>query len=181
MKRKELYNPKNKKVRQLYDLLNELKEELDQVFLKELNRSLPFTEVLFDRWERAQSLGFGKGTSVYDSCLIFGSVSVGENTWIGPNTILDGSGGLRIGNNCSISAAVHIYSHDTVDWAVSGGEKPYKYSPVLIEDNCYIGPQSIIAANVSLGKGCIVGANSFVNQSFPSFSKIAGNPAKLIS
>jgi len=181
MNRNQVLIGKNEKIRQLFELLVELRGEMDQFILKELNRSLPFAEVLFDRWERADALGFGKGTSVYDSCLIFGKVEVGENTWIGPNTILDGSGGLKIGSNCSISAAVHIYSHDTVQWATSGGIEPYEYHAVCIEDNCYIGPQSIIASNVSLGKGCIVGANSFVNQSFPSNSKIAGNPAKLIS
>jgi acetyltransferase-like isoleucine patch superfamily enzyme len=142
---------------------------------------LPFAEVLFDRWERAVALGFGKGTSIYDSCLVFGDVKVAENTWIGPNTILDGTGGLEIGSNCSISAAVHIYSHDTVKWAVSGGKEPYEYAPVKIGNNCYIGPQTIIASGIELGAGCIVGANSFVNHSFPPNSKIAGNPAKIIS
>lgn len=168
MNRKATLEREDEKLNQLYDLLLELRGGLDKAFLKELNRSLPFAEVLFDRWERAQSLGFGKGASVYDSCLIFGNVLVGENTWVGPNTILDGSGGLTIGNNCSISAGVHIYSHDTVKWAVSGGVDSYEYSAVSIGDNCYIGPQSIIASGVQLGKGCIVGANSFVNQSYPA-------------
>ena len=32
--------------------------------------------------------------------------------------------GSKIGDNCSISAGVHIYSHDSVDHAVSGKKKP---------------------------------------------------------
>lgn len=180
MNRQEILNSKSKKIKELYELINELKENLDFAFEKELNRSLPFAEVLFDRWERGKSLGFGQGTSIYDSCLVFGKVEVGENTWIGPNTILDGTGELKIGSFCSISAAVHIYSHDTVAWSISGGKEPYEYASVLIGDNCYIGPHSIISSGVKLGNGCIVGANSFVNRSFPSGSKIAGSPAKLI-
>lgn len=95
MNRSKVLATKSVKVIQLFELLKELKSDLDEAFFEELNRRLPFAELLFDRWERAEELGFGKGTSVYDSCLIFGEVSVADNTWIGPNTILDGSGGLK--------------------------------------------------------------------------------------
>jgi acetyltransferase-like isoleucine patch superfamily enzyme len=144
------------------------------------NRILPLSELVQDRWEKAKFAGFGKGTSVYDSCYIFGEVKIGENTWVGPFTLLDGSGGLTIGSNCSVSAGVQIYSYDTVRWAISGGIESYEYDQVTIEDNCYIGPNTIIAKGVHLRKGTIVGANSFVNKSYPENAKIAGNPAKII-
>jgi acetyltransferase-like isoleucine patch superfamily enzyme len=147
---------------------------------KEYNRVLPINELLQDRWEKAKFAGFGKETSIYDSCHIYGDVIVGNNTWIGPFTILDGTGGLVIGSNCSISSGVQIYTHDTVQWAISGGKEPYEYNNVIIEDNCYIGPNSIISKGVHLKKGTIVGANSFVNKSFNVGAKIAGNPAKSI-
>jgi acetyltransferase-like isoleucine patch superfamily enzyme len=165
----------------LFFQLKRLKDHFDGRFLTELNRHLPMADMLFDRWERAKLLGFGEGTSVYDSAHIFGNVKVGKNTWIGPFTILDGSGGLSIGDNCSISASVQIYSHDTVKWAVSGGEEPYEYAMTTIGDNCYIGPNTIIAKGVSIATGSIIGANSFVNKSFPEGSKIAGSPAKQIN
>jgi acetyltransferase-like isoleucine patch superfamily enzyme len=109
-----------------------------------------------------------------------GNVQVGENTWIGPFTILDGSGGLTIGSNCSISAGVHIYSHNTVKWALSGGKCPYEYAPVTIGDNSFIGPQAIIQNGITLGAHVVVAANSFVNASFPAGSIVGGNPARML-
>lgn len=162
----------------LINILLRLYKRRRAVIREKFNRVLPMGETLSDRWEKASFLGFGKGTSVYDSSIIFGKVKVGENTWIGPNTILDGTGGLTIGNNCSISAGVQIYTHDSVQWAISGGVAPYEYASVVIEDNCYIGPNTIIERGITIGKGTIVGANSFVNKSFAAGSKIAGSPAK---
>ena len=138
-------------------------------------------ELFTDRWEKAKFLEFGEGTSIYDSALVIGDVNVGSKTWIGPNVILDGSGGLIIGSFCSISANVQIYSHDTIKWATSGGVKPYEYAPTSIGNNCYIGPNVIIQKGVRIGDGVIVGANSFVNRDIASGSKIAGSPAKIIS
>lgn len=143
------------------------------------NRGLPFAECLVDRWERAKMLGFEEGSSIYDSALVLGDVKVGKDTWIGHNVILDGSGGLEIGSNCSISAGVQIYSHDTIEWAVSGGKKNYKYEKTVIGDNCYIAPNVIIQKGITIGKGSVVGANSFVNKDVPKDSKAFGTPIKI--
>ena len=163
-----------KKIKRLY-------LKLQNKMMKRWDRALPFAELVVDRWEKAELLGFGKGTSIYDSSIILGNVEVGDNTWIGPNTMLDGTGGkLTIGNHCSISTGVHIYTHDTVDYCVSGGIVPKSCDSVYIGNNCYIGPKVIISKGVTLGDCCIVGANSFVNKGFDDYSIIAGTPAKKI-
>jgi len=162
------------------DELKDSLKELEQTIRTERNRSLPIPELLSDRWERAASLGFGEGASIYNSALVFGKVEVGANTWVGPYTILDASGGLTIGSNCSISAGVQVYSHDSVAWAISGGEKSYEYAPTSIGDNTYIGPNSIISRGVSIGSRCVIGANSFVKKDVPDGTKVAGSPAQVI-
>lgn len=142
------------------------------------NRVLPVGEYLNDRWEKARYLGFGEGTSIYDSSLVFGDVSVGRDTWIGPFTILDGSGGrLMIGGHCSISAGVQIYTHDTVRWAVEGGDR--KTGPVTIGDNCYIGPNTIIACGVVIGDRVVIGANSLVTRDIPTDARAWGTPCRV--
>jgi acetyltransferase-like isoleucine patch superfamily enzyme len=144
------------------------------------HRTLPLSEYIVDRWEKARELGFGEGTSVYDSVHIFGDVSVGKDTWIGPCVILDGSGKLSVGSNCSISAAVHIYTHDTVKWAISGGDESYEYAETRIGNNCYIGPHAVIAKGVVIGDGCIIGAHSLVLKNIPANRKAFGNPCEVV-
>ena len=146
-------------------------------FQLKYNRVLPFADCVIDRWDKAQLLGFGEGSSIYDSSLVFGHVKVGSNTWIGPHTILDGSGGiLSIGSNCSISAGVQIYTHDTVMRSISGGVKPIDKDPTVIGNDCYIGPNTIIAKGVKIGDRVIIGANSLVLTDIPSCSKAFGTP-----
>jgi acetyltransferase-like isoleucine patch superfamily enzyme len=154
---------------------------LRQEMLDKWKRCVPLNDLLTDRWEKAQFLGFGKKTSVYDSCLILGDVQVGENTWIGPFTVLDGSGSLTIGSYCSISAGVQIYTHDSIQWALSGGKEEIIKSLTKIGSRCYIGPNTIIGKGVTIGDACIIGANSLVLQNIPSGMKAFGNPAQLIS
>lgn len=159
--------------------LRRLKEQRDEELRAQFDRSLPFADAQFDRWDRAKSLGFGEKTSIYDSSALFGSVQVGTNTWIGPFTMLDGSGGgLTIGDYCSISAGVHIYTHDTVLWAISGGVQNARKGSVVIGSNTYIGAQSVIIAGVSIGSRCVIAANSLVNRDVPNGAIMGGTPAR---
>lgn len=159
-----------------FSILNKIIETKKNKF----GRFLSFGDYFIDRWIKAELMNFGNGTSVYDNVLIIGDVKVGENTWIGPNVILDGSGKLEIGSNCSISAGVQIYTHDSVKWAITGGKQKYEYSKTIIEDNCYIGPYCVITKGVRIGKGSIIGAFSLVNKDIPPFSKAFGIPVKVI-
>lgn len=170
----------NKDSKKTLEELNALHKDLFGAFRSQFDRSLPFTDEVFDRWERAKDLGWGEGSSVYDSAYVFGDTKVGKNTWIGPFTIIDGSGGLKIGDNCTISSGVHIYTHNNVKQTLSGGKLPIEREPVSIGSNTYIAPQTVIAMGISIGNSCVIATNSFVNKSFPDNAIIAGNPAKQI-
>lgn len=154
--------------------------DLRAKILQEWQRALPFNEELFDRWERAAFLGFGEGSSIYDSSIVFGDVAVGEHTWIGPSTVLDGSGGLSIGRWCSISAGVHIYTHDSVAWALTGGRAEYARAPTSIGDCCYLGPLTVVEKGVTIGHHCVIGAHSFINKDVPAFSIVWGTPGRVV-
>jgi acetyltransferase-like isoleucine patch superfamily enzyme len=168
-------------------MLEQLLQNLKALWLarrREVNakylRSLPLADYVVDRWEKARELGFGEGSSIYDSVLVLGDVHVGRNTWIGPFVVLDGSGGLTIGSNCSISAGVQIYSHDSVAWALSGRTADYRHAATSVGDNCYIGPNVVVAKGVRIGNGCVIGAQSLVLGDIPDGSKAYGTPCRVV-
>ncbi|NKC11594.1 MAG: acyltransferase [Gammaproteobacteria bacterium] len=153
--------------------------ERDAELREHFQRSLPLQDAMMDRWERAQRLGFDEGASIYNSAIVFGDVNVGEQTWVGPYVVLDGSGGaLSIGAFCSVAVAVHIYTHDTIGWALSAGRLGPRTAPVAIGNCTYLGPQSIIAAGTTIGTRCVVAANSVVNCDVPDGTVVGGSPAR---
>jgi acetyltransferase-like isoleucine patch superfamily enzyme len=167
----------------LQDELIALNKRLKEQFMSKWKRSIPFYEEMLGedaRWERARGLSFGDDASIYESSYVYGDVKVGKGTWIGPFTILDGTGGLTIGDYCSISSGVQIYTHETVEWALSGGKAKYSHAPVHIGNSCFIGSLTIVRKGVEIGDHVLVGAHSYVNQSIPKNSIAAGCPASVV-
>jgi acetyltransferase-like isoleucine patch superfamily enzyme len=161
-------------LKQIQRLLAELRSEKRRLH----DRHVGVGDLLNDRFEIAREYGFGEGTSCYDNVLILGEVRVGRNCWIGPNVILDGSGGLAIGDHVDIGAGVQIYSHDTVRRVLSGGIEPVDHARTEIGSRVYIGPQAVIAKGVRIGDGVVIGAMSFVNADVAEGAKVFGIPAR---
>lgn len=55
-----------------------------------------------------------------------------------------------------------------------------KSADVIIEEDVWVGTLATIQAGVTLGRGCIVGANSVVTKPVPPYALVAGMPAKII-
>lgn len=126
------------------------------------------------------------GVKIAKNCSLFGGpgnlLEIGENTYIGMNTIMNGyADKITIGTNVSFGANVYLM----VDSGPNASNKlqrlyPVEHGPITIGNHCWIGSESLILPNVTLGDFCIVAANSFVKKSFPPYSIIGGTPAKLI-
>lgn len=164
----------------LLETVRGLHGDLRRSMRERFDRDLPFEELIFDRWERARSLGFGERASIYHNAYVFGDVRVGADTWIGPFVMLDGSGGpLQIGEWCCISPGAQIYTHDTVQRSLTGGRAPTDSAPVRIGDRTYIGSQSVILPGVTVGEQCVVGAGSIVSRDVPARCIATGVPAQV--
>lgn len=55
-----------------------------------------------------------------------------------------------------------------------------KSADVIIEEDVWVGTRATILAGVTLGRGCIIGANALVNKPVPPYALVAGIPAKII-
>jgi acetyltransferase-like isoleucine patch superfamily enzyme len=164
-------------------MLNKLKalqKKLQKEKMRKFQRRVSLGDLLTDRWENAKDYGFGEGTSCYDNVLVLGDVKVGKHVWIGPNTILDGSGGgLVIGDYCTLSAGVQIYTHNNLEATLTKGKAPISRKPTRIGERVYIGPNTIIQMGITIGDGAVVGAMSLVNRNIPAGRKAWGCPARI--
>lgn len=108
------------------------------------------------------------------------SIKVGNNCGFSGVTIgcLES---IIIGNNVLVGANVIITDFDwhNVD-PLRRKETCTSSKPVYIEDNVFIGVNSIIWKGVIIGKNSVIGANSVVTKSIPENCIAAGNPARVI-
>ncbi|WP_243368776.1 acyltransferase [Microvirga solisilvae] len=148
--------------------------------IRDYKRRVSFGDLLTDRWENARQYGFEEGSSIYDNALVIGNVKVGRQTWIGPNTVLDGSGGLEIGEYCQIGPGVQIFTHNHIRWSLTRGKEGPERKPTKIGNGVFIAANSVIMAGITIGDDVVIGALSFVNKDVPTGTIVAGTPARQI-
>ncbi|UVS28912.1 acyltransferase [Bacteroides fragilis] len=125
----------------------------------------------------------GKYSVVEDfSCLnnAVGDLIIGEYTRIGlGNTII---GPATIGNHVNLAQNVTVtgLNHNYQDADKRIDEQGVSTQPITIEDDVWVGANSVILPGVTLGKHCVVAAGSVVSRSIPPYSVCAGSPAKVV-
>lgn len=108
------------------------------------------------------------------------NITLGDNIYIAKGTWLNGMGGLVIEDEVMVAPYVTISTmqHVFKDLSVRfGGSIPGK---VTIGKGTWLASHVAIKCGVKVGKGCIVGANSFVVKDLPNYGIFGGVPAKYI-
>lgn len=114
---------------------------------------------------------------------------IDNNVWIGHFNIIDASGGLAIEEGCQITNYVSLITHSSHIAIRLYGETYQQHKEHIgymktgshIGAYSFIGPHSVLMPGVTLGKGTIVCAHSFVKAGhYPDFAILSGQPAQFI-
>ncbi len=143
-------------------------------------------------------LQYGKGLTTGYNCRlemfdngngIKKKLIIGLNCKMGDNVHIAASERVVIGDNCLMASKIYIsdtshgdYSDMSVDSSpdIAPDDRPLYSKPVCIGNNVWIGENVCILLGVTIGDGCIIGANSVVNKDIPKDCIAVGSPAKVI-
>lgn len=110
-----------------------------------------------------------------------GFIEIGNNTFVNSFCVLNGHGGLKIGNNVLIGMNVSIvpsnHIFDSLEMPINLQDNTNQ--GIVIEDDVWIGAGVIILDGVTIGHGAVIAAGSVVNKDVPNFAVVAGVPAKI--
>lgn len=117
-------------------------------------------------------------------------IEIEDNVFVWHYTILDGTGGIKIGTGSQIGAWVAVLTHsshiairlygDHFNEVPESEKKGFKVAPVNIGRYVFLGAKVIILPGVSIGDGAIVSAGSIVKDDVGPFEIVAGNPASVV-
>jgi maltose O-acetyltransferase len=147
---------------------------------------------------RKDRIVIGENTHIRGELLIWpygDGISIGNNTYVGKNTIIRAGEKITIGNSVLIAHNVTIIDSDSHEINYLERDEGFRRmlteghpalkgnvstSPITIEDYAWISYNVCILKGVTVGKGAIIGAGSVVTKDIPPFTLYAGNPAKFI-
>lgn len=109
-----------------------------------------------------------------------GDVIIGNHTRVGlHNTII---GPVTIGNHVNLAQGITVtaLNHNFADSDKRIDEQGVSTSPVVIEDDIWIGANAVVLPGVTIGHHSVVAAGAVVTKDVPPHSLVAGVPAKII-
>jgi maltose O-acetyltransferase len=106
------------------------------------------------------------------------NISVGKNSIINKEVLLDGRGGkLIIGDNVDIAQETNIW---TLEHDVHDDNHIDTGADVIIEDYVWIASRVTILPGVRIGRGAVVASCALVNKDVPPMAIVGGVPAKML-
>ena len=114
-----------------------------------------------------------------------GDVIIGAGSYINSGCVLYTGHGIRIGANVLIAANCTLAptNHEIRDRSRLIREQGFSPSRggIVIEDDVWVGANSVLLDGAILRRGCVVGAGSVVREELPEYSINVGSPARTVS
>ncbi|MBN2549568.1 MAG: acyltransferase [Anaerolineales bacterium] len=129
-----------------------------------------------------KSLGRGSRISHWVKIRGADSISIGENSHITNRCILDGRGGLTIGDNVLVGyesiviTNTHNFENPDIPIRLQGSYR----KPIVIGNDVWLGTRVIVLPGVTIGDGAVVAAGAVATQDIPSYTIAGGVPARVI-
>lgn len=126
-----------------------------------------------------QTNNIGKGTNIWQFCVILPDAEIGENCNICSHCFIENN--VQIGNNVTIKSGVQIWDGITIEDDVFIGpnvtfcndkypkskNKDFNLKPITIKKGASIGANSTILPGVTIGKYSMIAAGSVVIKDIP--------------
>lgn len=113
-----------------------------------------------------------------------GDLIIGRNSYINSGTVIYTGNGIQIGEgvliaaNCTLAPVNHEYR--LRDRTILEQRFMPSKGGIIIEDDVWIGANTVICDGAVIRKGVVVGANSVVLGELETYGVYVGNPLKLI-
>jgi acetyltransferase-like isoleucine patch superfamily enzyme len=112
-----------------------------------------------------------------------GRISIGGASLLNLNVMVAAVNEVTIGEHCMLANGCVVtdgnHRFDDVDKPVPWQGFTSK-GPVTIGDNVWLGAHVVVTSGVTIGRRCVIGANSVVTADIPEFSVAVGAPARVI-
>ncbi len=135
---------------------------------------------------RGGPIAIGEGSVVRAGAMLLpsgGSIRIGQRSSVNHYVVINGQGGVSIGNDVLIAAFVSIFAGSH---RFSDPNRPIRQQGmetrggIVIEDDVWIGTHCVLLDGVRIGRGSVVAAGAVVTRDVPPFSVVAGVPARIL-
>ena len=137
---------------------------------------------------RAEKLEIDDNSRIFDFAFVDAGAGtkIGKYSFITWQAVIEGGAKANIGDRCFVGPGAKLltstyelngfYANEKLPEEVRSTE----YGDIILENDAYIGANSVVMPGVKIGEGAVVGANSLVNRNLKPWGIYFGSPVKLI-